>query len=165
MDKKLNVTQPILTTIKRHTIESVSKYFSKSYKTLIELITIFPNSGQNFKVFLKRRPQDYYIVDHLNLKNNRHGKVFGVFYRNGEGNNKVTKIRNVLKPGVWTFEPLDGKTYSENGVEYDIKTTELLIEEKKNLLAERNKMLGYVDYRRKLTEEKKLKPKTPPKKK
>jgi len=165
MDKKLKVVQAVLTPIKRHTIESVSKYISKNYKTLLELITFFPNFGQGFKVFLKRRPQDYYIVDHLNLKNNRHGKVFGLFYRNGEVNNKVTKIRNVLKPGLWAFEPLDGKTYSDNGIEYDIKKTELLIEEKKNLLAQRNKMFGFVDYRRKLSEEKKLKAKSPPKKK
>ena len=91
--------------------------------------------------------------------------MFGIFNRNGEANNKVTKIRNVLKPGLWAFEPLDGKTYSENGVEYDIKKTELLIEEKKNLLVQRNKMFGFVDYRRKLSEEKKLKAKSPPKKK
>ena len=165
MNKKLKTVQPILTPIKRHTIESVSKYFMKSYKTLIELITIFPNMGRGFKIFLKRRPQDYYIVDEVNLKNNRHGKIFGIFHKDGEENKKITKIRNVLKPGLWAFEPLDGKCHTDNGIEYDIKSTELLIDEKKRLLSQRNKMLGYVDYNKKLEEEKKMKAKTSAKKK
>lgn len=165
MNNKLKVVQPIITPIKRHTIESVSKYFMKSYKTLIELISIFPNSGRGFKVFLKRRPQDFYIVDEVNLKNNRHGKVFGIFHKDGEENKKVTKIRNVLKPGLWAFEPLEGKSYSDNGVEYDIKNIELLIDEKKKLLAQRNNMLGNVDFMKKLNQEKKLKAKPAAKKK
>ena len=165
MNKKLSLVQPVYGPIKRHTIESVSKYFMKSYKTLIELISIFPNFGQGFKIFLKRRTQDYYIVDGVNLKNNRHGKIFGIFHKNGEENKKIAKIRNVLKPGLWTFEPLEGKCYSDNGVEYDINATEVLIEEKKKLLAQRNKILEVVDYRRKMELEKKLKPKTVTKKK
>ena len=71
----------------------------------------------------------------------------------------------MLKPGLWTFEPLEGKCYSDNGVEYDINATELMIEEKKKLLAQRNKILAVVDYRRKLDIEKKLKPKIAAKKK
>ena len=165
MNQKLNLVQPALGPIKRHTIESVSKYFMKSYKTLIELISIFPNLGRGFKVFLKRRPIDYYIVDEVNLKNNRHGKIFGIFHNNGETSKKIAKIRNVLKPGLWTFTPSEGKCYSDNGVEYDINATELMIDEKKKMLAQRNKILGVVDFRRKLELEKKLKPKTTAKKK
>jgi hypothetical protein len=93
---------------------------------------------------MRIRPQDYWFIDNVVLKNNSHGKVFGIFHKNGVGENKILKIRRTLQEGRWGIEIPTGKSYSENGVEYDIKKTEDLIVQKKELLKQRNEMIGYV---------------------
>jgi hypothetical protein len=158
MRDRLKKIQKITTPkIRKYTIDSVSKYSYIGVKNLVELLSLFPNFGQGFKVFLKKRAADYYIIDHANIKNNRHAALFGMFHKNGIMQKKVEYIRNSLKPGLWNFEPTCSKYITDNGIAYDIKRTEELIEEKKSLMEKRNKMLDIIDFKRQEKEEKKKK--------
>lgn len=149
------VAKPIIPQIRRYTIDLVSKYGTKSHKNLVQTLFMFPNFGQGFKIFMKIRKQEYYIIDNVTVKNNKHGKLFGISYKKGFGENKIKAIRNTLKEGRWQFEPSEGTYYTDNAVEYDIKKTEDLIEEKKTMLRERSRILELEDFRRKEKEEKK----------
>jgi hypothetical protein len=139
--------------IKRFTIETVSKYATKGVKNLVEMLSLFPNQGIGFKIFNQVNKTDYYIVDNVNFKDNRHAKIFGIFHKNGIMGKKVEQIKNTLKTNRWKFEPTTEKCYTDNGIEYDIARTEALIEEKKKLLAKRNQLLGFIDHRRNLAQE------------
>ncbi len=143
MRKPIVVTQ-VVPKLQNFTIESITKYLKTKEKNLIEKIFMFPSFGQGFKVFMRKRPQDYYIVDNVNVKNHRHGKIFGIYYPNGVMGNKITAIRRTLQDGRWGYEFPEGKCYTENGVEYDIKKIEQLRLEKNALISQRNKEIGFV---------------------
>ena len=132
--------------VTKFTIESICKYLLGNQMNLIDNIFLYPNFGVGFKVFMKRRPQDYYIVDHVRVKNNQHGKIFGLFHKNGVADNKINHIRRTLQNGRWGYELPEGKFYTENGIEFDIKHLEQLKEEKTKLLVKRNEMIGYVPF-------------------
>lgn len=155
---KPKVAAVVVPKIQRFTIDAVCK-FAKKHKelNLLQMIFMFPNFGQGFKVFYKIRPQDYHIVDNISMKNNRHGKLFGIFYKNGQMEKKIKEIRNTLKPGRWLFEPSPGICHTDNAIQYDILKTEQLIEEKKKMMMERNKMFGIIGYYKNLELEKKKK--------
>ncbi len=152
--------------IKRFTIDGISKYYNKFNKNLIEMLFLFPNFGEGFKIYMKRRVQDYYLIDHVNIKNHRHGKIFGMFYKNGVPVEKdIKKIRKTLQDGRWLFEPPVGIYTTENGLEYDIVKTQKLIEEKKEILNKRHTLLEKVDFRKQKKIEEKEAKNNPKKKK
>lgn len=130
-----------LPAIKRFTIESVSKYAFRKHKDLVEILFLYPNFGKGFKIFTKSKIQDYYIIDHANVKNNQHGKVYGMYYRNGIAGKKIIKLSNNLKEGRWIFDPPVGKYRTVNGVEYDLHKIQNLIEIKNDLLDKRTRIL------------------------
>ena len=142
--RKPKVISQIIPKLQSFTLEAICKYTKSKEKTLIEQLFYYPNFGQGFKVFMRMRPFEYYIVDNVTIKSNRHGKIFGVFYDNGVMADKIAKIRRTLQEGRWGVEYPQSKCYSDNGVEYDIKGTEALIEEKRAVLAKRNEIIGYV---------------------
>ena len=153
--RKPKVVAKIIPKLQSFTIDSVCKYQFGSEKTLIEKLFYYPNFGQGFKIFLRIRPYEYYIVNNLVVKNNRHGKVFGIYHEDNKMENKIKKVRRTLQDGRWDIEYPQDKCYSENGVEYDIKKIEDLVSVKKQLLAKRNKEIGYIPFFYKLCQEKK----------
>ena len=137
----------VLPKITKFTTDTISKYTKSNEKTLIEKLFYYPNFGVGFKVFMKRRPQDYWMVDNVRVKNNRHGKLFGTFWPNGVlSAQKVTQIRRTLQEGRWEYEIPKGVFHTDNGVKYDIEKIEKLIEEKTAMLAKRNQSIGYTPY-------------------
>ena len=143
MRKPVVVTQ-VIPKLQKFTIESLTKYLTTKQRNLVEQLFLYPNFGQGFKVFMRMRPFDYYIVDNVTVKNHRHGKIFGIFYENSIIENKIAKIRRTLQDGRWDYEYPEGKCYSDNGVEYDIKRIAQLREEKVAMMEKRNKIIGFV---------------------
>jgi hypothetical protein len=139
MDKK--VTKSLIPVLKRYTIEKVSKFATGHTKNLAELLSLYPNYGLGFKVFLKSEKNDYFIIDRVCPKSNRFAKFYGILYQNGQIVNRIEKLRYVLKDKAWNYLP-DSKCQTENGLNYDIKQTEELIKMKRTLLEERGKILG-----------------------
>jgi hypothetical protein len=136
------VITKVLPKLQNFTLESVCKYQKEKEKTLIENLFFYPNFGKGFKVFLRIRPFEHWIVDNVKVKNNRHGKIFGINYLDGVETKKITKIRRTLQEGRWAHEYPEGLCYSDNGVPYDIKKIENLMDEKRKLIDFRNRELG-----------------------
>jgi hypothetical protein len=141
---KSNVVAKVLPKLQSFTLESVCKYTKEKEKSLIDQLFFYPNFGKGFKVFLRIRPFEHWIVDNVRVKNNRHGIIFGVNYLNGVENKKVTKIRRTLQEGRWAHDYPEGLCYSDNGIAYDIKKIESLMEEKRKLIDIRNRELEII---------------------
>jgi hypothetical protein len=137
-DKKIKQIAPLLN---RFTIDKVTKFASSHKKNLAELLSIYPNYGTGFKVFLKSDKNEHYVIDRVIPKSNRNAKFYGIFYKNGELVKKVENLKYVLRDKVWNYQP-DSKCQTQNCIDYDIKETEELIEEKKKMFEERGKILG-----------------------
>ena len=130
---------------KRFTIDKVCAFQHKNLRTLPELLSLYPNYGIGFKVFLKGEKDIFYFIDKVNPINNRHADFYGLQYSDsGIVGNKIEKLRNTLKQGIWNYSIVPGKCITDNGVEYDIKKTEELVEKKKAFLENRLKLLGEV---------------------
>ena len=142
--RKPKITTQIIPKLKSFTLDSVTKYTKGKEKNLVEQLFYFPNFGQGFKVFMRMRPYEYWVVDNVTVKNNRHGKIFGMYFDKDVMENKIAKIRRTLQEGRWGFEFPNDKVYSENGVEYNIKETQDLIAEKSQILVKRNQSIGHV---------------------
>jgi len=129
---------------KRFTLDKVVAYQHKGIRNLPELLSLYPNYGLGFKVFYKNdKDKSYYYIDKVNPINNRHADFYGLHYtNNGVAGNRIEKIKNTLKKGIWNFSITPGIFVTDNGVEYDIKKTEELIEKKKLFLESRLKALG-----------------------
>ena len=112
------------TKVKQHTIESVTKYSFRNIKTLCELIALYPGNGIGFKLFKKGKTEDYYIIEKVNIRNNRNSTILAKYHSKGVANNKLTRIRNTVNSQAWNFEPcVTCKT--QNGIEYDIPPSKL----------------------------------------
>jgi hypothetical protein len=128
------------TKVKYNTIESVTKYSFRNNKTLCELLALYPGYGEGFKLFKKGKIEDYYVIEKINLKNNRNSTIFAKFHNKGVANNRLVRIRNTVNSQSWNFEPsVTCKT--QNGIKYDIQKIESLINNKKNLLQKRQELL------------------------
>lgn len=156
---KKNLIKVVAPQLRRYTVDQIAKHHYKGVKSLSEQLSAFPGNGVGFKVFLRRSPENYYMVDHVNVKSYRNLSVYGIYYHNGVIQKKVIALRNTLKSGIWNFTPSDQISYTENGLSYNISEMEKLINEKKSLLAKRNKMLGITDARKSESIEKKNKKK------
>lgn len=138
---KAEVAKIAAPTIKRFTIEAVTKYSHRNYKSLAELLFLYPNFGKGFKVFQKMKKEDYYLIENTIVLNNRDGKLYGCYLKNGIGNKSPKKLSNNLKEGRWFLEPPAGKIKSDNKIEYDLQKIQALIDEKADLLDKRKRML------------------------
>jgi hypothetical protein len=139
---KQAVTKIVTPAVRRFTIDGVSKYSFKGVKTLIELMSLFPNYGMGFRIWRKTNKNEYFILDKINIKNNRNAELFGIPHKDGVPSNKIEKIRSTQQDIGWNYEPLTTKCYTDNGVEYDIKRMEELIAIKKKVIEKRNTLLG-----------------------
>jgi hypothetical protein len=142
MSKQI-IAKEIRPSIKRFTLDAVSKYSYKGVKTLTELMSLFPNFGMGFRLWRKSNRDEYFILDKISVKNNRNAEFFGILHRNGEATKRVERIRTTQQDLGWNFEPLTTKCYTDNGVEYDIKKYEELIAQKKKIIERRNKILEF----------------------
>lgn len=144
---------------KRFTFDKLVNFQNKGLRNLPELLSLFPNYGVGFKVFYKSdREKENFIIDKVNPINNRHADFYGLKHNaDGLAGNKIEKIKNTLKRGIWNFTIQPGKFVTDNGVEFDIKKTEELIEKKKMFMQNRLKALNEPPKGKLLREEEKKK--------
>lgn len=157
MSSKSDIAKKAAVIAKRFTLDKVINFQHKAIRNLPELLSLYPNYGLGFKVFLKHDAnKTYYFIDKVNPLNNRHADFYGIKYtKNGVEGNKNERIRNTLKKGIWNFTVTPGKCVTENGMEYDIKNIEDLVDKKKQFLESREKALGLVSKLRLAREEEK----------
>lgn len=158
MSKSSDTAQKVIILAKRFTIDKVTSFQHRGLKNLPELLSLFPNYGLGFKVFMKGNKENYFLIDKVNIINNRHADFFGLKYSsNLLDANKIEKLRNTLKQGIWNYCVMPGKCLTDNGIEYDIKKTEELIDKKKIFLENRLKHLGIVSKGKEIRAEEKKK--------
>ena len=139
--KKVLVKAKVIPAVKRYTIDAVTKFSTKNKRNLPQLLSLFPNYGTGFKIYLKNDKDNYYIVDRVIIKSNKHAKFFGILYQKDVMIKKIDRLKYILKKGLWNFEPSSNITTTENGLEYNIARYEDLIYQKKNIIAQRGKLL------------------------
>ena len=146
MSSKTDALKKATVVAKRFTLDKVVNFQHKAIRSLPELLSLYPNYGLGFKVFLRNDAnKTYYYIDKLNLINNKNADFFGIKYTiNGVTGNKVEKIKNTDKKGIWNFNVTPGRCVTDNGMEYDIKKIEELMDKKKQFLESREKALGLI---------------------
>ncbi len=142
MAVKKVLAKPIAPVVRRYTIDSVSKFSTKFNRNLPQLLSLFPNYGVGFKIFMKHNKDDYYIIDRSIIKSNKHAKLYGIPYEQGVMIKKIEKLKYILKRGIWNFQPSSTVTTTENGLDYNIAHYEELIKQKKMIIEKRGKLLG-----------------------
>jgi hypothetical protein len=157
--------RPLKTFYNRFSIDKLTKYTQRSTKTLPEMVSKFPGYGEKFKVFYKNWKDRYYIIEDIEYKDNRHCRMLGIKYYKSSVKSKVVKIKNILKKGLWGYSIPDLEYKTDNGVVYNVSNMEKLMEAKKDLLKERNMLIGRVDYFKMKAEEIKKKKEQDKKKK
>ena len=143
MSSKSTAKKVAVVLAKRFTFDKIVNFQHKGIRNLPELLSLFPNYGLGFKVFFKSdNEKEQYIIDKVNPINHRHADFYGLKYNsNTLVGNKIEKLKNTLKKGIWNFTIQPGKFVTDNGVEYDIKKTEELIEKKRLFLLSRCQLL------------------------
>jgi hypothetical protein len=67
------------------------------------MLSGYPNHGVGFKVSNKHWPAgSFYHVKQMDLNAPRYGRLYGVYYENNQiAGNKIDKVAQVLKRGLW----------------------------------------------------------------
>ena len=138
--------KPLIRTFyNRFSIDKLTKYTKRTVRTLPELISRYPGYGEKFKVFHTLWSNKYYTVEDVQYKDNRHCKILAIKYYKDLPRSNVIKLRNILKKGLWWYKVPDIDYSTDNNLIYNIYRIKKLVEDKKNLLKERNQMLGIVN--------------------
>ena len=134
--------------IKKFTLQEITKHRTIKQKNLVEMLSRYPGYGTGFKVYRKWWPEGmFYHVRSVNLLSTRYGRLSGILYKENQiAGNKIVKIEEVLKRGMWNYQLNDAAMTEqsvtlENGVSINLGETQRLIEEKKAFLSQRNKQM------------------------
>ena len=150
--------KPIRTFYNRFSIDKLTKYTKRTVRSLPELISRYPGYGDKFKVFHTLWKNKFYTIEDIQYKDNRHCKILGIKFYKENPISKVIKLRNTLKKGLWMYTIPDIECKTDNNINYNICRIKQLVESKKNLLKERNQLLGIVNLMKiKAAEQKKKK--------
>lgn len=125
MSKIQGTLQSIKNIYTTFSLKDVTRHKKKS-KSLIEILSIYPNKGFNFKVWQKGWPVGkYYIISHLDLKTNRNGEAWGMYFKNGKKFNKTPVIvKNSEKRHLWNHEIQENDITLDNGMVFNEKDFE-----------------------------------------
>ena len=115
------------------------------------MLSRYPGHGVGFKVYRKWWPQGmFYHVRDVHLLSPRHGRILGIKYKDSQiAGNKIEKIDDVLKRGMWNYELADSaftqqQVILDNGVSLNLAETQRLIDEKKAFLSQRTKQMQWI---------------------
>ena len=116
--------------IKKFTLQEITKHRTIKQKNLVEMLSRYPGYGTGFKVYRKWWPEGmFYHVRSVNLLSPRHGRLTGILYKNNQlAGNKIVKIEEVLKRGMWNYQLNDAalteqEVTLENGVHINLGET------------------------------------------
>lgn len=120
MSKIQGTLQTIKNIYTTFSLKDITRQKHKS-KSLIELLSMYPNKGFNFKIWQKGWPVGkYYIITHLDLITNRRGEAWGMYYKNGKKfNNSPIIINNSEKRNLWNHEIRESSITLDNGMVFD----------------------------------------------
>jgi len=90
-------------------------------KSLVEMLTLYPNRGEGFKVWRVDWPEHkYVIVKEVIMKDVRRGEVIGLVYENNILASKgPVVLEDASARGVWNHTVMPGFTRLDNGMEFD----------------------------------------------
>lgn len=112
-----------------------NKYSNSTIQRLIR----FPNLGVGFKITNRYDKNVSYLIDSVKLIGTRSATLYGLRYKNGVPDNKITEI---FSANQYSITSIAG-TGIQNGNIYDIKDMYERIKKKKALLSQRDKLFGY----------------------
>jgi hypothetical protein len=168
MSKNTNPLKKILAPARRFTLESFKNTFENKKTTLPALLHKFPNYGLGFKITKFKNENEYWIIDQVKPKSNKHADFFALKYNiDGTTSNAIERLRNVYKEDLYEYEIPEKCNYiTSNGVEYDISKYEKLRNEKIEMRKKRFDILEELKPERaRLLEYKKIKKESLTKKK
>jgi len=132
MSKNTNPLKKILAPARRFTLESFKKTYVNNKTTLPAQLHKFPNYGLGFKIKKQGNEKEYWIIDQVYPKSNRHADFYTLkYHQDGTTANSIEVLRNIYKENLYDFEiPENCKCITQNGVQYDISKYEKLRNEK-----------------------------------
>jgi small subunit ribosomal protein S34 len=126
---------------KRFKFEEIIRFQNSPYKNLMMNLAMYPGFGRGFVVWKGTYTDEKFLVDHAYFKTNRRGFLYGNRINKGEMENKIVKLRNVLKPNRFCFDFPNEEMITENGMKYKIKELEDNIKEKRAMFKRREAWL------------------------
>jgi len=132
MSKNTDPLKKILAPARRFTLDAFIRTFEMRQTTLPALLHKFPNYGLGFKITKFGNGKDYWIIDQVKPKSNRHADFFALKYnQEGIASDSIEKLRNIYKEKLYDYQIPENCSYiTSNGVEYDISKYEKLRQEK-----------------------------------
>mmetsp|Transcript_8743 Transcript_8743/g.9922 ORF Transcript_8743/g.9922 Transcript_8743/m.9922 type:complete len:151 (-) Transcript_8743:34-486(-) len=121
--------------LRRFTFESFKTIKVKKQPNLWEMISRYPNRGQNFLVRRKDWPENrYFQVYKIKNFGPSNGRSYGFYYQDQAmtklEEKKLLKLKYTLQRSHWNYIPSDESVTLDNGVEYDQGKYNQLIKEK-----------------------------------